>query len=185
MPSSEFGYARTLSAATQQDALKTLAKLTLQASIDPTIRATALKIVRDCASRDDKCELEAIFNAVKFGDPDVRPLRNGFKYVADPRFSDYFTDPRDSLRSCIKGACAGDCDDHTALVAALLSSIGWQAGLRAWGPSSGSEFVHVYPVVAFPKRPPYSAALGLDTTVDESEVGWEPPKGRVLTAWLE
>lgn len=176
--------ARLLNAKDQQASLKLLAELAQRATVHPLIRNTALKIVRDCASRDDSCELEAVFNAVKKGDPGVAPLLNGFKYVADPRFADYFESPVDALENCLRGACGSDCDGHTALVIALLGSIGWRTGARAWGPDK-KGYIHVYPVVAFPKRAPFKKVVALDTTVPESKVGWEPPNAEVLTAWLE
>jgi hypothetical protein len=72
----------------------------------------------------------------------------------------------------------------TALVIALAGSLGWKCGARAWG-KTADGYSHVYPVVAFPKRPPFQKIVGLDTTVPDSKVGWEPPKAHVLTAWLE
>lgn len=178
-------FAKTFSVGTQKEALRQLAELAQRATAHPLIRNTALKIIRNCPSRDDWCELEALFKAVKHGDSGVKPLRKGVKYVADPRWSDYFVDPVDQLQSCMKDACGFDCDDHTSLMAALAGSIGWRMGLRAWGPLGSNELVHVYAVAAFPKRPPFERAVGLDTTVPESYVGWEPPKGNILTAWLE
>lgn len=169
---------------TQSDSLKVLGDLAQRGSIDPYIRYTALKIVRNAQGRDDQAELEALFNAIKHGDPEVKPLRNGLKYVADPRFSDYFTAPKDLLQMAENGANGGDCDDHTALMCALGASLGFKMGLRAWGRKGDDSFSHVYAVAAYPKRPPFTSVLGLDTTVDESEVGWEPPEGEVLTAWL-
>jgi hypothetical protein len=76
-----------------------------------------------------------------------------------------------------------NCDDHAALICALLSSLGFVVGLRAWGAKKG-EYTHVYAVVALPKIQPEQFA-GLDTTVEESSPGWEPPKGYVITAWLD
>lgn len=76
-----------------------------------------------------------------------------------------------------------NCDDHVALVTALLGSLGFVVGLRAWGKTKG-EYTHVYGVVAIPKTDPREL-MALDTTVDESEPGWEPPKGHVLTALLD
>lgn len=178
-------FARTFSVGTQKKALAVAAELAQKATTHPFIRNTALKIVRVCKSRDDECELGALFKAIKYGDPAVAPLKKGVKYVADPRWSDYFVNPVDTLRACLKDACAGDCDDHTSLMVALAGSLGWRMGLRAWGKPGSDELIHVYPVAAFPKRPPFSKAVGLDTTVDESTVGWEPPRGIVLTAWLE
>lgn len=156
--------------------------MALRSVSQPIVRKTALAIVSGCESRDDKCELEAIFNAVKNGDSRVSYLRGGFKYVADPRSTDYFTAPHRALEMCAEGACGGDCDDHAALVAALTYQLGFKSGLRAWG-RYGKDYSHVYAVVATPKRRP-SEVLGMDTTVNDSYVGWEPPPGRVLTAWL-
>lgn len=187
-PYGSFGYqqqgARYYEPEDQIESLKVLGELTQRSSISPLIRNTAMKIVRDCGSRDDYCELEAIYNAVKYGDKDVPPLKNGFKYVADPRYADYFTSPEDTLNACMKGACGGDCDDHVALVCALTASLGWKSGLRAWGRLNDSGYSHVYPVVLFPKRPTWNKVVALDTTVPEFGAGDEPPKGNVLTAWL-
>lgn len=187
--------ARILDAATQEKSLKLLGELTQRAAVDPTIRNTALRILNSagCNSREDGCELEAIFNAVKHGDPAVKPLHKGFKYVADPRFADYFASPVDVVNNCAKGACGGDCDEHSALIAALLASIGWKVGLRAYGLAGSGGFSHVYAVAAFPKKPhqnggtklTWDKVVGLDTTVPSSRVAWEPPRGNVLTAWLE
>lgn len=189
-----FGYAKTavspvettrfLDLPTQEASLRALAELTARSVLKPFVRNTALRIRSECANRDDMCELKAIFDALKHGNANVPPFVNGFAYVADPRLADYFTAPEDSIKNCLRGACGGDCDDHTALVAALAAAIGFKVGLRAWGRDKRG-FSHVYPVVAYPKRPPFQRILGLDTTVDYSKVGWEPPKGNVLTAWLE
>lgn len=172
-------------AKTQEGALKILAELAQRATVHPLTRQTALKITADCANRADTCELEAIFRALHSGNPDVEPFANGFKYMADPRFADYFASPVDNIQACLKGACGGDCDDHAAMMVALAGSIGWKGGLRAWGPKNGEGYSHVYAVVAYPKRPPFKKVVALDSTVPESFAGWEPPKGNVLTAWLE
>ncbi len=176
--------AQYLNPTDQQASLKILANLTIRATVNPLVRNTALKIIRECGSRDDACELQAVYEAVKHGDPAVLPLKRGFKYVADSRFADYFASPVDSLNACTKGACGGDCDDHTSLVCALLGSVGWRCGLRAWGRRGDGAYSHVYPVAAFPKRPPHQRAVALDTTVPEFGPGDEPPRGDVLTAWL-
>lgn len=161
-----------------------------RAAIHPDVVTIAKQITQDCDSRDDRCELLAIYEAVKNGDPRVAPLRSGVRYVRDPRFADYFTSPVDLLRQCVHGACAGDCDDHCMLIAALTAALGWKAGLRAYGEEDG--FSHVYAVVAFPKLPVrrgtklvWDSVMGLDTTVPKAKVGWEPPEANVLTTWLE
>jgi hypothetical protein len=79
-----------------------------------------------------------------------------------------------------------NCDGHAALIAALLGSIGFMVGLRAWGPKNAQDYQHVYAVVVYPKAGgPGARVIGLDSTVEESKVGWEPPPGRILTAWLD
>lgn len=195
-----FGYensARLIDAKTQEKSLQILGELTQRAIIDPTVRNTALRIVAECVSRGDTCEIEAVFEAVKHGDPSVKPFQKGFKYVADPRYADYFVSPIDIVANCARGACGGDCDEHAALIAALLGSIGWKVGLRAYGVAGSGGYSHVYAVVAFPKKPvqrgfsdersrfSWEKVIGLDSTVPSSKPAWEPPRGDVLTAWLE
>lgn len=162
-----------------------------RAAISPDVVTVAKQITQNCDSRDDQCELLAIFDAVRDGNPNVPALRKGLRYVRDPRFADYFTSPIDLLRQCMSGACAEDCDGHALLVAALCAALGWKVGLRAYG-EGPDGFSHVYAVVAYPKLPVRSGGhliweqvLGLDTTVPLSKVGWEPPRANVLTAWIE
>lgn len=167
----------------QKKALEELAKLVESATIDPLVRNAALQITHDCDQRDDMCEVQAVFNAVKTGTDAVEGLQDGLRYMSDPRWADFFTAPSRMLKQLASGINGGDCDDHAALIAGLLGSLGFVVGLRVWGKKKG-EFTHVYAVVGLPKIGPTEFA-GLDTTVDESEVGWEPPGGHVLTAVLD
>ncbi len=169
--------------ADQKKALHELAKLVEQSTIDPIVRNAALQLTADVDQRDDEGEVEAIFNAVKHGDSRVPGLENGLKYMSDPRWADFFSSPARTLKQLASGVNGGDCDDFSALIAGLLGSLGYVVGLRAWGKDKG-EFTHVYPVVAMPKLEP-THWVGLDATVDESTVGWEPPKGHVLTAEID
>jgi hypothetical protein len=146
-----------------------------------------LKIVRDCAGRDDLCELTAIFNAVKYGDPAVTALAKGFPYRADPKTIDFFVAPYRALSLCEEGACGEDCDGHTTLVAALAGSLGFTVGARAYGRGASGVFSHIYAVALVPKRaesPEEGRVIGLDTTVPSSTVGWQPPPGHFRTAWV-
>lgn len=175
--------------ATQEAALRKIIHLVEKGSYDPDVRRVALQITEDCRGKDDLCELQAIFDAVKHGTDAVPFLRNGLKYVADPRAADFYTGARRILSECSKGACAGDCDDHTILVGSLLASLGYKVGARAWGPDKSRPiYTHVYCIVAVPKKGPWPRGYtghGMDTTVSQSKVGWEPPPRRTFTAWLE
>lgn len=111
--------------ATQREALEQLAELAQRSTVHPLVRETAIRLTADCDARDDDCELQAIFNAVKYGtvkSDDLRgfgrgfglsreenPLARGVRYVADPRWADHFTAPYRLLKQCARGACAGDC----------------------------------------------------------------------------
>lgn len=179
--------ARYVNARDQVGALKILAKLTRDSLLEPhlaTVRRAALAITQDCPARDDWCELEAIFEGVKHGNPNVPGLEKGMRYVADPLLYDLFTSPYRILTLCKEGRCAGDCDDQSSLVAALAASIGFQAGLNAWGRKL-NEPDHVFAVVRFPKKRP-TGIVALDTSADvgETEVGWHPPGGHNLYEWL-
>lgn len=175
-----------------------MAQMVQRGSVDPLVRTTAIQIIRaaGCTDRDDDCELHAIYDAVKNGSAGVPALKDGFMYVNDPRYADYFTAAGDSLRACLKGSCGGDCDDASILIGSLLASIGWRVGMRGWGVPDSDGMVHVYPVAAYPKRGNpqaanglgdfYSRGVGLDATVPEAYVGWEPPQTNMtLTAWVE
>lgn len=172
----------------QRAALRKIAEMIARGTTDPTVRSVAHAITSECEARDDLCELEAIFEAVRDGTDKVAALRHGMRYVADPRTADFFTGAREMLRRCEAGACAGDCDDSTILVASLCGALGFKVGARAWGAAGSEEFTHVYPVAAVPKKGPWPknyAGHGLDTTVSYSRVGWEPKRGHVLTFWVE
>lgn len=174
-----------LEVSSQKKALEELAKLVEKSTVDPIVRNAALAITHDVDSRDDEGEVQAIFNAVKHGSDQVQGLEKGLKYMSDPRWADFFTSPSRLLKQMAgdPSLAAEDCDGHSALICALLGSLGFIVGLRAWGKEKG-EYTHVYAVVAMPKIGP-TEFVGLDTTVEESEVGWEPPKGHVLTAIMD
>lgn len=76
-----------------------------------------------------------------------------------------------------------NCDDMSALIAALAGVVGFTTALRAWGPAHGNDFEHVYALAGLPKNNP-TQWYAMDTTVQRAYVGWEPPPGRVLTAYV-
>lgn len=180
----------------QRDSLMELARITARDALTELVMTTAktIKAQSGCKDRDGICELRAIFDAVKVGDSRVPGLERGLKYLNDPQTSDYFVGPRKMLELCKVGANAEDCDSHAALVAALCISSGFRAGLRAYGPGASGPYTHVYAVAIDPKFAVDDVTgqrvgrgdtvYGLDTTVSQSYVGWQPPKGHVMTAWI-
>lgn len=187
---SDTGTWTTLDVADQEKALEVLAQLVEEDSTDPEIRQAAIKLANGCESRDDICELTAIFNAVKSGSKKVSWLRNGLKYMSDPIAADWFTAPSRLMKMCKDGACAEDCDGHAMLTAALAASLGFRVGLRAYakpGRPKGN-YEHIYSVAMLPKNGDGDGQVfALDTSADvgDSHAGWEPPRGQVLTAWME
>jgi hypothetical protein len=69
---------------------------------------------------------------------------------------------------------AGDCDDLSMLIAAGLRSLGYETAFRTVATQdSQGEFAHVYAVA---KDKLTHKWIALDTTVEESFPGWEPPE---------
>lgn len=66
-------------------------------------------------------------------------VKKNIRYVQDPIDLETIQDPEITLR--LK---AGDCDDHSALVSAMLESVGIRTRLKVVG-DSADNFVHIYP----------------------------------------
>lgn len=189
--------ARIFNLEDQRSALLTLRRVIQPDVVHPLVREVALQMISVCGSRDDACELQAIFDAVKNGRPDIKGFERGFKYVADPNWSDLFTAPHKTIELLRSGINGGDCDDHAALICALAGSIGFTTGLLAYGPPGAEGYTHVLAVAKIPKRAGAPQQLaGLDSTVPASSVGWLPPfvppkknsdglSANVLVTWLE
>lgn len=189
--------ARRVKIINQRDSLEELARITSRDALSTLVMITAkqIKVASGCRDRDGLCELRAVFDAVKHGDSRVPALKTRLMYQNDPQTMDYFVAPKRMLDLCQQGACAEDCDSHAALVASLCVALGFRAGLRAYGPDPKGPLTHVYAVALLPKfsnaddvtgRPSESRdeVIGLDTTVSQSRVGWQPPPGRAMTAWI-
>lgn len=186
--------AKHIDAGTQRAALRKLADMTAKSIIEWRVRQAAIAITQQCRPPKGEapgaqvalCELQAIFAAVRDGTQWVKGLEYGVRYVPDPIIRDYFVSPSRLLESCEQGACGEDCDSQAALVAALTGAVGFTSGLVAWGKKEKTHYQHVFPVVLFPKRPEHGQQriVALDTTNPKAGVGWKPPHGRVLTAWI-
>jgi hypothetical protein len=68
---------------------------------------------------------------------------------------------------------AGDCDDHSILIAALLRSLGYNVQFKtvAAQRADPTQFSHVYVIVQDKRTGQWK---GLDSTVPDSFAGWEP-----------
>jgi hypothetical protein len=151
---------------------------------DPLVLWVARHITGKCASGDEDCELQAIHAAVKHGpiplpDGDTGKVIEtpGLRFVNDPRYTDTYPTAGKILRWHSQGAIGEDCDGHVILVDSMLNALGWLTG-AVIASKDGREFVHVYPVAAYPKDEPVEW-IPLDTTVEEAAVGWWPPKSLV------
>ncbi len=177
---------------TQKQSLERMVVIAARSSIHERVFMAAREIEGICEGKDDDCALAVIFDAVKHGHPAIRGLERGVRYVRDPLLMEVVISPRLLLENCENGGpCAEDCDSHAMLVAALGAAVGFRAGLRIFQPDGEDSFTHIYAVSA--KSRDYSDSLeqlnedavGLDTTVASSSVGWEPSPGRIKTIFLE
>src|SRR3990172_3632462 len=102
----------------QRDALEKLAELIRKGSIDQEILRAAKAVTRDCSARDDLCELEALFQPLKYSHSPPPPPA---ALVA-----------AGSLRPHPGGGGAGGGPGHAAtiLVGSLAASIGFMVGAR-------------------------------------------------------
>lgn len=124
-------------------------------SVDPGIRELALWITRDVANRDSEGEIAAIYDWVK---------RN-IKFRGE--YDEVVQRPDVTLRFQ-----AGDCDDHSVLIAALLGSIGYPSRFSTVAIRGEKDLTHVYAEIQDPKTGQWKA---MDSTVDQASPGWEPP----------
>jgi len=156
---------------------------------DDLVTWVARRMTAGCSSRDERCEINAVYSAVKTG-PIPIPTDGGAKYVPalrfvemgaghtglrfvdDPRGTDAFPTAGRILRWVAEGANGEDCDGHTILICSLLHILGFQTGAVIVN-LDGKEFTHVFPVVGLPKRDP-TEWLPVDTTVKEARPGWMP-----------
>lgn len=128
-------------------------ELVNQYKVDPEIRGTAMSLVQALPDKDERSEVDAIFNFV----------RDGIRYLKDVWDVETLHSPPELL------ACGqGDCDDKSVLLAALLESIGYETLFKITG-YDGPEFQHVYVIVRL-----NGVSIPLDPTEPEP-AGWEAP----------
>lgn len=143
--------------------MRRLRSLVDRAKANPNFRAVALRLVAGVPERDWTGELAAVSDY-------VRRLR----YTRDPAGVELFTDPV-LLAGAIDASspdAAGDCDDHAALGAALLESLGHETRFRVAGYDSpdGAQWAHIWHEVRHPTR----GWVAIDDTAKGHPVGWSP-----------
>ena len=139
---------------------------------DPKIRELAVgELSRRCGTRwcvgekDWAAEVRALFGLV----------RRNVRYTRDPLRHDTYVSARRTLGQWH----AGDCDDMTIALGALLQSVGYPVALRVVQTVGNTGYNHIYLLAAVPTKAPSAAWLPLDPSVDRP-AGWEVPWHTVL-----
>lgn len=145
--------------------IEILNQLVREGTKDPRMRQLAVSLVNGCPDRSDGCEVATIFWFVKAN----------VRYTGDIQDIDTY---QSGARTLQFGG--GDCDDHSTLLATLLSILGFQTGFRVIS-TTGQMWEHIYALVGLPRLRP-SGVLPLDTTVPSSFPGWEPSKAQIKAA---
>lgn len=135
--------------------LRFLRKMVTQFRAAPQIRNLAVEIIRaeGVPSRDKKEQALTL----------ARWVRDKIYYIHE--LPERFQLPTETLR--LK---AGDCDDHTTLLASLLESVGIQAMLVCMSIDGG--WAHIFPAALMRN----GRLLHLDTTAKSGDLGQNPVK---------
>lgn len=127
---------------------------------DPVVYELARKTLsRKCGGtwctpeRDSRGEIDAIFGEV----------RSRVRYTLDPVTYDGFATPGKTLQ-----LGAGDCDDSTSLLIAMLMSVGYECQSRVVWTKGSATYNHIFVRVKLPT----GEWLPLDPSVDKP-AGWE------------
>lgn len=141
--------------------LKIMAGLVRQYKRDPMIRDTAISLTSSLRPRDWSGEARALYEYV----------RDRIRYTRDVLGVETIQTPPVTME-----LEAGDCDDKSTLLAALLESIGHPTRFVATGYKAPQHFSHVYVESLIGSR-----WLPLDATTTH-EFGWTPrtPVSRMI-----
>lgn len=122
--------------------------------IDPGIRELALRLTARCPSGDWVCEVRSLHTWVQ----------TNIRYVADVLEVETLQTPDLTLKEA-----AGDCDDQSMLLAALLQAIGHPARFVAVDLGDGRGLSHVF------VETPIGAYWVAAETTEPWELGRKPP----------
>ena len=127
-----------------------------EGALHPALRQLAIEIVRGTPARDDYAQACAVFHYVK----------QHIEFRGE--YDEWLQTP---LVTAQLGA--GDCDDQSMLVAALLMSLGIRSTFITVATGPDRQFSHVYSAAFIRDKNNW---LPLDTTVDRSFPGWQPER---------
>lgn len=160
LPSGDAGIRQTI-ALMQQDANGQ------EGAQHPGIRAFALQAIANTPDRDDLAQATAIFQAVK----------KQIKFRGE--YEETVQTPWLTLQ-----LRAGDCDDHTTLLVALLKSVGIPARIQTVALHKDQQFEHVFAMAGIRGRTgQIEQWIPLDTTVPFAKPGWQPPYATRRKVW--
>lgn len=131
---------------------------------NPHIREAALRIVSQCASKDSACERQMVLEWVK----------------ANIAFRNEYGEVIQSPMVTLYDFQAGDCDDHSTLIAALLMSLGHTVQFSTVATNGAQQDQHVMPMALDHETGQW---ITLDSTVSASYAGWFPKNVTRGTAW--
>lgn len=131
----------------------------------PMVRQKAVEVVRGLDSRNKQGQIGAILDWVKKN----IDFRGEYKELLQT--------PVVTLQ-----ISAGDCDDHSMLIASLLKTLGFSARFNTVAADSEDpdQFTHVFCEVLDPTTQQWTA---LDSTVKDSYPGWRPPNVYRQKSW--
>ena len=143
----------------------------MEGDTHPGVRAFALRATHDCPDRDDWAQAQALYHAVQCA---VRFRGEKDEQVQTPWLTLGAGDP---------ALAAGDCDDMTVLLVALLASIGIPAKIRTVQCGRSGAYDHVYALVGVRRNGKVAEWRAIDPTVQGTEPGWHPPNERRARVW--
>ncbi len=148
--------------------IELMRKLIDEAVADPQFVRFAIDLVRGVPAYDDLGEAHSIYKWVQAS----------IRFTKDPVTKEKLYPPQELLK-----IRAGDCDDISMLMAALLVALGYPARLitLAANPSSPNDFSHVYVEGEIP--PGSGFWVPMDAARSDAEFGVAPPSYSRKRAW--
>lgn len=147
-------------------------RLIKESIMDPEIsRKLALGITAGCGRRDDRCEIEALWNFAHGVRPNGLP---NVRYTGDIQGYDTFQSARATL-----DFGGGDCDDGTILFSTLALGNQFNVKSRITVNPGGDGWAHIYPLIGVPKMNP-TTWWPFDWTLGYHYFGVNPPQSRYV-----